>query len=222
MAKQAGETVAAGPGYDPLRVQARVKAVLDDAPQGRVVRTALQAFRQGMREHDEGVGFAEKMGASLPPRFQTLSRAWRIECIDPGEDKAPAWVVRFEGSSTLERLRREHMIDANHLAAASTFVSIYTCAIELPRVTSSYQGGGGGARGPAEWLSRSADALCDLERLRKGMSKEEFEVVRSVAVFDQTLGDVAAHVKPGMKRLRATGYVLARLTGGLERIIDAA
>lgn len=221
MAKRAGETVAVGPGYDPLHTQARVKAVLQDAPQGRIVRTAVQAVRQGIREHDEGLAFAEKMGASLPPRFQTLSRAWRIECVDPGDDKAPAWVVHFEGNSTLERLRREGVIDANHLAAAATFVNVFTCAIELPKVTASYQGGGGGARGPAEWLSRSADAQEDLRRLRDDMSKEEFEIVRSLAVFDEALASVASRLKPGWKKQRAAGYVVGRLIGGLERMIGA-
>lgn len=221
MARRAGETVAVGPGYDPLRVQAKVKAVLDDAPQGRIVRGAVQAVRQGIREHDEGVGFAEKMGASLPPRFQTLSRAWRIECIDPGEDKAPAWVVRFEGNSTLERLKREGVIAANHLQAAEKFVVVFTCAIELPKVTASYQGGGGGARGPAEWLSRSADAREELQRFRNAMTKEEFEIVRGVAVFDEALTAVGRRLKPGWQRARAAGYVIARLTGGLERIIGA-
>lgn len=221
MAKRAGEIVAAGPGYDPARARARVQAVLEGAPPGRVVRTAIQAVRQGLREHDEASAFAERMGAALPPRFQTLSRAWRVECVDPGGDKAMAWVVRFAGNSTMERLRREGVIGANHLTAAATFVRVFTCAIELPKVTASYRGCAVGGRGPAEWLSRAADAQEDLRRLRADMSKEEFEIVRSVAVFDEALAAVASRVKPGWQRARASGYVVGRLTSGLERIIGA-
>lgn len=221
MARRAGETVAVGPGYDPLRVQAKVKAVLDDAPQGRVVRTAVQAFRQGMREHDEAIAFGERMGSSPPPREQTLRRPFRWVCLAPDGDKAYAWTCQFEGNSTLERLKRAGRIEANHVSAASTFVAIYTCAIDMPRVTASYQGGGGGARGPAEWLSRSADAREALNELRGDMAKEEFEIVRDIAVFDEAVAVVAALRKPGWKRTTAEGYVVGRLIGGLERVIGA-
>lgn len=226
MAKGYKVTIERGAHWDPEAKPASLKAALQ-GPGDRRVRDGLKTIKRAGREFSDMLATAEKLGAGLPPTMQALSRSWAFEKVDPGAEYSPQWVVRFDGNSPVSRLSRasgpdmEPVLDTDEVAAAWRLLSLYARAVKAPRLTSSYEGSGGGARGPSEWVDVKSNAWGKLCAAMALLLPVERDILTSVCVFEESIESVAKRgVTPFKAAKRAEGGVTMLLKLGLRRLAD--
>lgn len=209
--------------FDPQRQARRLEGALAHA--GDDPKRRARAERRARADLAAPIAAAERLGASLPEMAQLFRASWRVELVDVpvGElfkEAAPAYVVRFDGNSPLERLRRNQVLDAVQVNAGARFVGCWLAAVKSPKLTASYdaviaQGG----QAPAPWVDTATDAWKRLNGACGALLPVEFEIVRDVTVFETPIETLAARGVVRVRKLpRATGAIVQALSGGLSRL----
>lgn len=236
------------PSYDPERAAKRLEGALEragvtSAEDAAAVEAGLrESAANGERPDKAGRGYeravrravadvvqpmteAERLGAALPPVRALLKTGWRVEQVDVPEgdefvEARPAYVVRFEGSAPIERLRRAGVLDDGQVSAAAKVCALYLAAVKPPKLTAAYdivtsQGG----KTPRPWVEVGSDAW---KRLNEGLSAllpVEAEIVMEVCVYETTIEALASRGLVRFKSAhRAGGAVVQSLSCGLTRL----
>lgn len=169
---------------------------------------------------------AEQRGASVPEPQSLVKCSWTVQLVDvptgPGSlERAPAYVVRFDGQSPIARLKRAGMLSEPQWRAAEKYAGLWWASMKLPRVTAAYDGmprGGGAA--PVGWIDTKRSAWSKLEAANARLLNVEQVAVSEVVVYETTIEALAK--RPGLVRMRklekAQGAVTQLLSGGLTRL----
>lgn len=210
--------------FDPDRVARRLEGAL--AAAGDDPKKIARAHRRARADVAAPIDAAGKLGASLPEMALLFKASWRVELAavpagDQFKEAMPAYVVRFDGNSPLERLRIKGVLDRPQCEAAAKFVGMWVAAVKTPRTTASYDGiiAQGGVA-PAPWVDVYSDSWKRLREALGALLPVEFEIVRDVSVYERSIEDMAK--QPGLVRLRdvarAKGAIVQTLSCGLTRL----
>lgn len=209
--------------FDPQRAKARYDGAMAHA--GVDPKKQARAQRRAKADVMAPIAAAERLGASLPEMATLFRASWRVELVDVpvGEmfkEAMPAYVVRFDGNSPLERLRRSGVLDTGQVSAGARFVGCWLAAVKSPKLTASYEGViAQGGQAPAPWIDQSTDAWKRLRAACGALLPIEFEIVRDVTVFETPIEDMARRGVVRVKKLpRATGAIVQALSSGLQRL----
>lgn len=224
--------------FDPERTAARLKGALKQAgvetPEdlAGVERGSKRgakvdrAMRRARADIAMPIAEAERVGAALPDVRALLRAGWRLEKVDVPEgdefiEASPAYVVRFDGNSPIERLRRAGVLEDFQLQAAGMIVAMYMQAVKQPKLTASYdvvtaQGG----VAPRPWIDVHSDAWKGLKQAFDVLLREEAEVVMEVAIFETTIETLGRRrdLVRFQERRKAEAAIVQTLSCGLKRL----